>query len=127
MRLDRWWLICNAAAATVALLPHSRNVDHDLQELGLDESYRRWTGMHAYSSGAPMDDEVFVHGFNQRTGFTHVAIYYARHPQQLWRILIGSLAEAGRERPYLGNYDRRTGAAEFQQSYSFALPSCVDS
>jgi hypothetical protein len=102
------------------LLPHSGNVHRDLEELGLDDSYKRWIGMHTYSDGAPMLDLQFVQNFKERTGFGHLAAFYARHPEQPWRLLVEAMDEAGRERPYLGNYDRRTGVREFQESNSFS-------
>lgn len=107
------------------LLPHSDNVPRDLAQLGLDDSYKRWIGMHTYSPGSPMLDLNFVRMFQQRTGFGRIAVFYARHPGAAWRILMESLGEAGRQRPYLGNYDRTTGAREFQESNAFSAWSSL--
>jgi len=107
------------------LLPHSDNVHRDLEQLGLDDSYSRWVGTHTYSDGSPMMDLEFARTFKARTGFGRLGAYYARHPGQSWRLLIEGLNEAGRERPYLGNYDRRTGVREFQESNAFAAWSSL--
>lgn len=107
------------------LLPHSENVYRDLEQLGLDDSYERWVGMHTYSDGSPMLDLQFVRTFKQRTGFGRIGAFYVRHPGQLWRLLMEGVSEAGRERPYLGNYDRRTGVREFQESNAFSAWSSL--
>lgn len=107
------------------LLPHSDNVHRDLEQLGLDDSYGRWVGTHTYSDGSPMMNVEFVRTFKERTGFGRLGIFYARHPGQAWRLFIEGLSEAGHERPYLGNYDRRTGAREFQESNAFAAWSSL--
>jgi hypothetical protein len=107
------------------LLPHSDNVHRDLAQLGLDDSYARWSGMHTYSEGSPMTaDPQFSRVFGGRTGQGHIAAFYARHPGEAWRLLIAAMAEAGRQRPYLGNYDRRS-AREFTESNSFAVWSSL--
>jgi hypothetical protein len=110
------------------LLPHSDDVHRDLAELGLDDSYARWSGMHTYSEGSPMtaaDGMNFSRAFGERTGIARIAAFYARHPSQAWRLLINAMGEAGRQRPYLGNYDRRTGAREFKESNSFSAWSSL--
>jgi hypothetical protein len=108
------------------LLPHSDNVHRDLAQLGLDDSYARWSRMHTYSEGSPMTaDPEFAGVFGGRTGQGHIAAFYARQPSQAWHLLIDAMAEAGRQRPYLGNYDRGTGAREFKESNSFAAWSSL--
>src|SRR5258706_1569366 len=108
------------------LLPHSDNVYRDLGQLGLDDSYARWSGMHTYSEGSPMTaDPEFMPVFKQRTNQGRIAAFYARHPGEAWRLLVAAMGEAGRQRPYLGNYDRRTGIREFQESNSFAAWSSL--
>jgi hypothetical protein len=107
------------------LLPHSDNVHRDLAELGLDDSYARWIGMHTYMKGSPMSEDSFVQTFKQRTGQMRIAAFYARHPAKTWQMLMGATAEAGHQRPYLGNYDRKTGAHQNQESSSFSAWSSL--
>jgi hypothetical protein len=107
------------------LLPHSDNVHRDLEQLGLDDSYKRWVGLHTFSVGSPMGDREFVQRFKERTGYGRIGAYYAKHPGQAWRLLMEGMSEAGRERPYLGNYDRRTGVREFQESNAFSAWSTL--
>jgi hypothetical protein len=103
------------------ILPHSDNVHRDLAQLGLDDSYARWSGLHAYSENSPITaDPNFGRVFQERTGYGRIALFYARHPAQAWRLLIAATSEAGRQRAYLGNYDRRTGYREFQESNAFS-------
>jgi hypothetical protein len=45
------------------VLPHSTDVTRDREALGLDSSYRRWVGTHAYSTEAGMNDPAFVRDF----------------------------------------------------------------
>jgi hypothetical protein len=150
LRFTRVWLVIAAATAAASmaiaylgtpwgyaniqcfniifydLLPHSDNVHRDLAQLGLDDSYARWSGMHTYSEGSPMTAGLeFSRVFGERTGQGHIATFYARHPAQAWRLLIAAMGEAGRQRPYLGNYDRRTGAREFQESNAFSAWSSL--
>jgi hypothetical protein len=107
------------------LLPHSDNVHRDLADLGLDDSYARWVGMHTYMKDSPMSNDSFVQTFKQRTGQMRIAAFYARHPAKTWQMLMGATAEAGHQRPYLGNYDRGTGARENQESNSFSAWSSL--
>ena len=92
-----------------------------LRELGLDESYRRYIGMHAFSEGNPMDDARFVAEFRRRLGYGGLAMYYVRHPGHAYLALRRSLNEAARQRPYLGNFDVHTGYPRFQESTAFSL------
>jgi hypothetical protein len=81
--------------------------------------------MHTYMRGSPMSDDSFVQAFKQRTGQMRIAAFYAKHPATSWHMLMGATAEAGHQRPYLGNYDRRTGARENQESGSFSAWSSL--
>jgi len=102
------------------ILPHSDDPAGDLRDLGLDDSYRRWAGMHAYSDGSPVSDEPFLREFTARTSYTRVGWFYLIHPTRAYGALIRSLGEAGVQRPYLGNYDRGAGRPPFAESRFFS-------
>lgn len=103
------------------LMPQSKDVAADLTQLGLDSGYRKYVGMHAYSTGAPMNDQAFVEAFGRRTGYGRIGKYYATHPRSAFRVLWEEAMETGRQRPDMGNYDPATGAKEFQQSKAFSI------
>ena len=103
------------------ILPHSKNAGRTLRDLGLDESYRRYIGMHSFSEGSPMSDDAFIERFRQRISFSGLAWFYLTHPRDTYMALRFSLNEAGTQRPYLGNFDRHMGYPRFQTSRAFAF------
>ena len=103
------------------ILPLSKNVDRTIRDLGLDESYRRYTGMHSFAEGSPMDDSAFVGEFRNRITYTGLAWFYATHPRDSYMALRLSLNEAGMQRPNLGNFDVHTGYPRFHASRTFAI------
>ena len=103
------------------ILPHSKNVDRTIQDLGLDQSYCPYIGMHSFSEGSPMDDASFVERFRSRITYGSLAWFYLTHPRDAYTALRFSLNEAGIQRPYLGNFDVRTGYPRFHASRAFAF------
>ena len=103
------------------ILPHARNPDQALRQLGFDDSYRHYIGTHAYSPRSPLDNPAVAEDFMQRTSYARVAWYFLRHPAEARLALEQSLAEAGSIRPYLGNFDHREGRPQFAQSQTFAF------
>jgi hypothetical protein len=101
------------------ILPNSKDVPGDLRDLGLDDSYRRYIGTHAYSDTAGMNNPEFVRVFRQRTSYARLAWFYLKHPGRTWEILRAAMGDAGRQRPLLGNFDRSTGFPEFTESRRF--------
>jgi hypothetical protein len=92
------------------LLPASPDPARDLDELGLDRSLLRYSGVHAYQPETPIDRPAFQEAFFARCGYAKVLGFYFRHPSRLW----DRLERAGRGaftlrpgRP--GNFDRRAG------------------
>lgn len=102
------------------ILPHSRDVTGDLASLGLDDSYKKWIGTHAYEDRSGMNDPEFVREFSQRTSYARLGWFYATHPRDAYEAAIVSLGEAGRQRPPLGNFDRGAGLRESAESDRFA-------
>jgi hypothetical protein len=103
------------------ILPHSTNVRADLDALGLDESYGRMIGTHAYSAESGMNDPDFVREFMRRTSYGRVAWYFLTHPQDTYLALETSLGEGGRQRPPMGNFDRSAGLPASSETQTFAL------
>ena len=102
------------------ILPNSKNVDRAMADLGLDDSYRVWIGTHAYYPGTRLDDAAFSAAFMQKVSYGRLAWFYLTHPPDAYRALLKSLAEAGRHRPMLGNFDPSAGKPAGYQSQSFA-------
>jgi hypothetical protein len=103
------------------ILPYSKNLDRSIRDLGLDDSYRRYVGMHAFARGLPMSDAAFIEPFRRRISYRGLAWFYVTHPGVAYMVLRRSLSEAGVQRPYLGNFDVHTGYPRFQASRAFAL------
>jgi len=103
------------------VLPHSRDVDRTLADLGLDSSYRPYIGMVAFSGGSPMGDPRFVDTFSRKVNYDSLATFFVTHPRDAYRTLRVSLDEAGRQRPPLGNFDISAGLPPFAESQAFAL------
>lgn len=103
------------------LLPASTDVDSDLRLLGLNDSYRRCIGQHAFVADGCFADAAVREDFARRTSPARIGWLYVHHPRSAWRELIASLDQAGRQRPHMGNFDRVYGRPEFAESRSFAL------
>ncbi len=101
------------------VLPNSRDLSGDLTALGLNDSYRKWIGTHAYDDRSGMNDPEFVHQFSQRTSYARLGWFFMTHPRDTAKAAIASLAEAGRQRPPLGNFDRGAGLPESAESHRF--------
>lgn len=104
-----------------SILPHSGNVPADLAALGLDDSYRRFTGIHSFSEGSPMADLNFVAAFHARTSYIRLLKFYKRHPDVAYRLIIEGLDAGGRPRPILGNFDPSEGLPPHAESRAFSM------
>jgi hypothetical protein len=107
----------------VEILPHSSHPDGDLAELGLDSSYRRWSGINAFAAGSPLFDQAFVRTFMARTSYRKLAFFYLRHPAAGWGSLLRTLDEAGRMRIPMGNFDVHSGQPPLAETRSFVAIS----
>jgi hypothetical protein len=103
------------------LLPHSKDLGRDLQQLGLDDSYRRCVGTYAYLEGNPFQDPQFVREFTARASHLRLVWFLLSHPALAYRGIRYSLDFAGRQRPPMGNFARETGLPENAASHAFAL------
>jgi hypothetical protein len=103
------------------ILPYSKCLDRSVRDLGLDDSYRRYIGMHSFAKGSPMSDDAFIERFRRRITYGGLAWFYVTHPGDAYMVLRRSLNAAGIQRPYLGNFDVHSGYPRFQASRAFAL------
>jgi hypothetical protein len=103
------------------LLPHSHDLGSDLQQLGLDDSYRRCVGAYAYLEGNPFQDPQFVREFAARASYIRLGLFLVRHPALAHRGIRYSLDFAGRQRPPMGNFAREAGLPPSAESHAFGL------
>ena len=103
------------------LLPKSKNVSSDLQELGLDDSYRRYVGTNAYSADAGLRDPRFEDAFARKPFYAYIARFLIKHPSRALEVVISRLNRAGLQRPYVGNFDRLAGFPEYARTQTFAV------
>jgi hypothetical protein len=104
------------------ILPASKDVSQDLRELGLDDSFRAYVGMHAYSPGNPVENEEFAKAFERRVGLARVAWFYVRHPAVPIRLIKSALVLASIQRvDTLGTFDRSEGLPPGSMSQAFAV------
>lgn len=102
------------------VLPNARDADRTLDDLGLDSSYRKYIGKHAYMDRV-LDDPELAKAITQRVSYSRLAGFFVSHPRDAYVALKKSLSEAGRQRPALGNYDSHSGMAPWAESQAFAL------
>jgi hypothetical protein len=101
------------------VLPNAKDADRTLAEVGLNSSYRKYIGKHAYADSI-MEDPTFVDAFSQRMSYPRLARFFLTHPRDAYVALHKSMSEAGRHRPDLGNFDSRSGMAPWTESQTFA-------
>jgi len=101
------------------LLPNARDADRTLADAGLDSSWRKYIGKHAYMDRV-LEDPEFAK-FSQRVSYFRLAWFFLTHPKDAYVALDKSLSDAGRQRPELGNFDSHSGLAPRAESQTFAL------
>jgi hypothetical protein len=111
------------------IAPHSPDPRATLRTFGLDESYDRFIGTHAFLPGNPTNDPAWLAAFARRTGYGYVLRYYIRHPVRMLAVLASDLREyAPMIRPWnLGNFRRDAGRAPGAQTTRFASWSTLRS
>jgi hypothetical protein len=100
------------------ILPHAKNPDRTMADLGLDTSYRQYIGKGAYWAGSGMDDPAFERAFSRRLSLGKLAMFYLRHPRDSWQTLTDALNAAGRQRDF-GDFDVSAGHAPLAESRAF--------
>ena len=105
----------------VSILPHARNQDQALADLGLDASYKAFVGKTAYSEGTRLDDPQVSREFLRHASYLRLARFFLLHPRDAYQAICTSLSEAGRQRPSLGNYDSGSGFPPWTESATFSF------
>jgi len=103
------------------ILPRSHNPSRDFKTLGLDDTYKKYIGMHAYSEGTPLPDPDFDRAFLQQVSSARLLWLYTRSPALTYSLLRDGLSDAGHQRARMGNFDRGAGLPPSAESQSFAL------
>lgn len=110
------------------ILPWSGDANAALAELGLDSSFKQYSGTHSYSPGAPLMDLDWLLAFEKKVSTRKIAWYLARHPQLAWRMLIDGMNHAGVQRPQnIGNFEKSAGFEPKALSAHFVLWSNLKS
>ena len=107
------------------IMPRVRDPARELRALGLDESYQKYVGMHAYSDSKLSADTIFVHAFLGKVSTSRLALYFVKHPALAYTLVVRGLSEAGRQRVFMGNFDRSIGRPAFAESYGFSILSSM--
>jgi hypothetical protein len=109
-----------------SIIPSAGNPSKELWELGLNDSYLRYSGTNAYSPDSLLADSSAAATFSQMTSYRKLAIFYLRHPLRAAYVLHTGLNEAASQRPKLfGNFDKRTGYPPHARSNRFSLWSSL--
>jgi len=111
----------------VALLPTAENPSRELRELGLDDSFLRYSGIDAYAPGSsPMADGKWSDKFGETTSYGRLGLFYLRHPWRAAQVLGLGLDEGTYQRPpNIGNFDKTAGYPPSAKSYRFPLWSSL--
>ena len=102
------------------VLPHSRDTNRTLADLGLDQTYRPYIGMMSFSDGSPMGDPRFIAAFRRKVTYGSLAMFLLSHPRDAYVALRVSLDEGGRQRPQVGNFDRSAVLPPYAESQACA-------
>jgi hypothetical protein len=107
------------------ILPDSKNPDQDLNELGLDSTYRPWIGTYQFNVGVPIAKEEFAREFSRHTSHLRIGWFFLRHPSRAYRTVRKGLNYADRMRVVVGNFDRSAGVPELSESRAFSFWSTL--
>jgi hypothetical protein len=93
------------------LLPSSDDPAADARSLGLPKEDIRYSGMHSFMPGSPVQNTNWFNDFTARTSTLAVIRFYSTHPARALGILHGDLVrEEGIRRPLnISNYRREQG------------------
>jgi hypothetical protein len=101
------------------IIKHSPNPKADLQQLGLDPSYVKYRGTHAWSPG--VTPEVYSRVY-ERVGEKRIILFYLRNPGRFFALQWSAAKHGFDVRPgYLGNFDNSSVDRIAQAEKSRAL------
>ncbi len=106
----------------MAILPESKHPEADLQILGLDTSYARYSGTLPWSPNTGVADGYLVNAMQERVTPMTVVKFYVQRPRRLWGHIRTLLPGAFSLRPeFCGNFESSAGYPPGAISHSFAL------
>jgi hypothetical protein len=104
-----------------SLLPNAEDQAETLTELGLPESYLRFSGTHAYSPDAGMADREWRAEFTRQISYGNLLTYYFYNPSVplllVRRELTLSVPQIRVD--FLANYQREEGFPPYSQAHRF--------
>jgi hypothetical protein len=100
------------------VLPHSKDVDRTMADLGLEPSWKSRIGTHAYDPKARLDEPGVEQALMARLSYFKLARFFLTHPRDAYVALRDSLNEAGRQRPPMGNFDAGSGLRGESRAFS---------
>ena len=104
------------------VLPEGEDARSDLQALGLDPNYARYSGTLPWSPGSGVADGALVNAIQTNVSSFSLMEFYLRRPARLWRHLQTRLPTAFSLRPeFCGNFDRSAGRPKGARSNAIAL------
>ncbi|HVP46043.1 MAG TPA: hypothetical protein VMT32_05645 [Bryobacteraceae bacterium] len=101
------------------VLPNAKDAERTLADVGLDSSFIKYIGKHAYSDWI-LENPAFAATFSERVNYSRLGRFFLTHPRDAYVALHKSMSEAGRHRPVLGNFDSGSGMAPWTESRTFA-------
>ena len=105
-----------------AILPESANPTADLQALGLNPDYAKYSGTVAWSPGTGIADGYLVIALETRLSSWKLFGFYLTRPSRMLLHVRRVLANAFSLRPeYCGNYDRSSGHSPGDKNWTIAL------
>jgi len=105
-----------------AILPDSPDPRADLEALGLDPAYEKYSGTLAWSPGTGVADGVRVNAIQNRITSFGLMSFYFKRPERMFRRLQVLLPSALSLRPeFCGNFDRSAGRQPGARSDAIAL------
>jgi hypothetical protein len=90
-------------------------------ELGLAPSEARYSGMHAFVPGGPMEDPAWRNALPSRTNFGRVLRYYLRHPAETGFILENTLREDAPGMLSFAHYQIKDASSPYESATKFAV------
>lgn len=108
------------------LIAHSPAPERELQELGLDPSWKRYSGRNAYEPAPLASFQEDRPAFLRRTSYGRLAAFYLRRPDRALDTFRRNLDRPELTRSeMLGNYDPSAGFPPYARSYGFSAASSL--
>jgi hypothetical protein len=104
------------------ILKDSPTPQQDLADLGFGPEYLKYSGLHAFAEGAPLDDPIWTLDFANKASHARIIGFYLRHPSRTLEFMVHEFRDWGWHiRPFFGNYERKAGFPPRTLAKAFAL------